>query len=57
MAVEAHQLSPEEKLLKVIQGGGEAEKRTSPEERLLSAVNMCVRLASVLSLILSILSE
>ena len=38
MAVEAQQLSPEEKLLKVIQTGREAEKRTSPEEQLLSAV-------------------
>lgn len=38
MAVVEQKLSPEEKLLKVIQGGGEAEKTPTPEEKMLAAV-------------------
>jgi hypothetical protein len=38
MAVAEQQISPEEKLLKVIQNGGEVEKQPTPEEKMLSAV-------------------
>ena len=48
MAVAEQQLSPEEKLLKVIQGGGEVQKDPSPEEKMLGAVKQSPQPASPL---------